>query len=192
MTAIRLVPIAWRIGIPKCSARMGVSRTPPPMPVSAPSNPAKKPSTTRSALSIAALHHPRGGGGFSLFVRVITRAHHGAGFDVAEAEAKGCFTQFAEFLGRVEARDGQMIARRAQILPDGKNVDAAAAEIAEYFDQFVRRFAEADHDAALCHHAGREFLGVIEQRESALVARSGANRAVEARDRFSIVIQNVG
>src|ERR1043166_7070023 len=34
MTATRLVPMASRIGMPKYSAKIGVSSTPPPMPVS--------------------------------------------------------------------------------------------------------------------------------------------------------------
>src|SRR4051812_41673030 len=53
MTATRLVPIAWRIGTPKWRARIGVSRTPPPMPVNAPSNPATNPRMSSSTVTIA-------------------------------------------------------------------------------------------------------------------------------------------
>src|SRR5580693_2218629 len=96
---------------------MGESRMPPPMPVIAPSNPAKKPSRTRSALSMPRLgHHPRRGGGLGLLVGVIAGAHHRARFNVAEAEAQRFVAQFAEFFGRVEARNGQVVARGAQIL----------------------------------------------------------------------------
>src|ERR1700675_3040955 len=111
--------MACRMGIPKFSARMGVSRTPPPIPVNAPSNPAKKPSSTRSALSIRRLsHHPRGGCRFRLLVRVIARAHHRSGLHVAEAEAQGFIPQLAKFLRRVEPCDGQVVARGTQVLAD--------------------------------------------------------------------------
>src|ERR1019366_5333278 len=143
-----------------------VSKTPPPMPVNAPSNPAKKPSSTRSALSMESLRdYPWSGGGPGLLVRVIAGAHHRSGLDVAEAEAQRFIPQLTEFLRRVEAGDRQVVARGAQILAHGENVNAAAAEIAEYLDEFVAGFAQSDHHAALGHHAGREFLGVLEQRE---------------------------
>src|SRR4029077_13625562 len=130
MTATRLVPIACRMGIPKCRARIGERRTPPPIPVSAPSKPAKKPSRTRSALSIVVLsYHSRCGCRLGLFVRVVAGAHHGTGFDVAEAEAQRFVPQLAEFLGRVEAGNGQVVARWTEILAYGKNVNATSAEV---------------------------------------------------------------
>ena len=48
-----------------------------------------------------------------LFVRVITRPHHRPGFHMAETKAQGFLFQIGEFFGRIEARHGQMIARRA-------------------------------------------------------------------------------
>ena len=80
--------------------------------------------------------HPRRGGGLGLLVRMIARAHQWSGFDVAEAEAQGFVPQIAEFLRRVETGNGQVVPRGTQILAYGKNVDAAAAEIAEHLDQF--------------------------------------------------------
>src|ERR1700685_1989737 len=107
--------MACRMGIPKCSARMGESRMPPPMPVKAPSSPAKKPSSTRSALSMPRLgHHPRRGGGLGLLVRMIAGAHQRSGLDVAEAEAQRFVPQLAKFLRGVEAGDGQVVTRRTQ------------------------------------------------------------------------------
>src|ERR1700691_281297 len=192
ITATRLVPMASRMGIPKCSARIGESRTPPPIPVTAPSNPAKKPSSTRSALSMPRLgDRLRSGGGLSLLVSVITGAHQRPGLDVTEPEAQGFIAQLTEFFRSVEARHGQVVARWTQILAYGKNVNPAPAEIAEYLDQLLNRFAQTHHHAALRHHAGREFLGVLEQGKSAFVTRAGAHRAIKARYRFSVVIQNV-
>ena len=65
------------------------------------------------------------------------------------------------------------------------------AEIAEDFDQFFRWLAEADHDAALRDHAGRKFLGVLQQIERALVARAGAHRAIQPGHGFRVVIEDV-
>src|ERR1700733_7914770 len=120
MTATRFVQMASRMGIPKCNARIGESRTPPPMPVMAPSNPAKKPSSTRSALSMPRLgHHPRRGGRLGLLVRMITGAHHRAGLDMAETEAQSFVPQVAELFRRVEPGDGQVVPRGPQILAYG-------------------------------------------------------------------------
>jgi len=50
------------------------------------------------------------------------------------------------------SRDG------AKILAHSKNVNAAAAEVAENLDQFLGGFAESDHHATLGYHAGENFL----------------------------------
>src|SRR5258706_1628490 len=192
ITATRLVPIACRMGIPKCSARMGESRMPPPIPVIAPSNPAKKPSTTRSALTMPRLgHHPRRGCGLGLLVRLVAGTQHRPGLDVAEAGAQRLIPQLAELLWRIEPGNGQVVARGAQVLAHGKNVNASAAEIAKHLDQFVRGFAQANHDSTLRHHAGREFLGILQQGESALVTGARTHCAIKSRDGFGIVIENV-
>ena len=93
-----------------------------------------------------------------------------------------CSRRSSEFVGRVEARDRQMIARGTQVLADGENIDAAHAEIAENLDQFFGRFAKADHHAALGDHAWRKLFGVLQQIESALVAGSRAHGAIKTRD----------
>src|ERR1700722_345510 len=72
-------------------------------------------------------HRPRRRSGIGLFVRVITRPHHGPGLNMAETEAQSLVSQIREFIGLVETGDGQVILRGPQILPDSKNVDAARA-----------------------------------------------------------------
>jgi hypothetical protein len=99
-------------------------------------------------------HHPRRRSGIGLLVRVIAGADQRARLDVAETEAERFIPQIVKFCRFVETSDGEMIFRRAQILPDGENVDSTGAKVAEDFDQFVGGFAEAYHDAALGHHAG--------------------------------------
>src|ERR1700692_2392505 len=151
ITATRLVPIACRMGIPKCRARIGVRRTPPPMPVSAPSMPAKKPSRTRSALSIVGLsYHARNRCRLGLFVRMIAGTDHGARLDVTETEAKRFIAEIAELLRCVETGNRQVVARRPQILAHRENIDAAGAEIAEDFDHILARLAQSPTNHAFC------------------------------------------
>src|ERR1700733_1480777 len=112
---------------------------------------------------------------------MIAGAHQRTGLNVAEAEAQRSLPQLAELLRRVEARNRQVIARRTQILTHGKNVDAAATEIAKHLDQLFRGFAQPNHHAALGDYAGRKLFGIFEQVESALVARAGAHGTIESR-----------
>src|ERR1022692_2807759 len=94
----------------------------------------------------------------------VTGPHQRSGLDMAETEAQSLFPQIGKLFGLIEAGNRQMILRRAQILPYREYVDAARAKIAEDFDQFFRRLSQANHYAALGHHAGREFLGILQQR----------------------------
>ena len=57
---------------------------------------------------------------------------------MAETETQSLFPQIGELVRLIEACDGQVILRRAQILPHGEDVNAAHAKIAKHFDQFVR------------------------------------------------------
>ena len=53
-------------------------------------------------------------------------------------------------------------------------------------------FAEADHDAGFGEPFGPQFFGVAQQLESALVARAGADDAIEARDGLGVVVEDLG
>ena len=95
-----------------------------------------------------------------------------------------------ELVGSVVAGDGEMILRRAEVLADGENVDADAGQIAVDGEELVHFFAETDHDSRFCNSVGIDFFGELEEAESALVTGSGADDAVEAWNRFGIVVQD--
>jgi hypothetical protein len=65
-------------------------------------------------------------------------------------------------------------------------------QIAEDFEQLVRLFAEADHDAGLGDPFGPQLFGVAQQLKGALVARAGADHAIEARHGLSVVVEDFG
>jgi hypothetical protein len=65
----------------------------------------------------------------------------------------------------------------------------------EFYD-FIKRFAEADHDSAFGQHASAFAIapsgGTLQQSHRLLVDGVGSDTAVKTRDRFSIVIEYVG
>src|ERR1700724_1700145 len=103
-------------------------------------------------------HRPGEGRGGGLFMRVIARSYQGTRFDVAEAETQGFVSERIELFRRVEASYGEMIPRGPQVLPDGKNVHVALAQIAENLNQFFGGLAQTNHHPALGYHAGGQFL----------------------------------
>ena len=84
-----------------------------------------------------------------LLVRVVAGADEGAGFYVAEAHLHGFVLEEGELVGGVEAGHREMIARGAEVLADGEDVDLAVGEVAEDGEELVHLFAHADDDAGL-------------------------------------------
>src|SRR5579864_4065094 len=80
-----------------------------------------------------------------LLVRMVAGADQRPGLDVAEAEAQSLFFQVSEFIRRVKARNRQMVARGAQILSDGKNIDPPCGKVAKDVNPFGHGFAEPNH-----------------------------------------------
>src|SRR5581483_6326911 len=71
---------------------------------------------------VGRLHRPFG---------VVARAHQRPGLDVGEAEALGVGAELGELVGVPPPGDGQVEGRRPQVLPQGEDVDAGAAEIGD-------------------------------------------------------------
>src|SRR5207245_774833 len=88
---------------------------------------------------------PRGRSSVRLLVRVVAGTYHRSRLNMAKPEAESLVSQINKLVRRVEPRDREMIFRGAQVLADRQDVDAACPEIAEHFDQFFARFAQADH-----------------------------------------------
>src|SRR5579859_475401 len=110
---------------------------------------------------------------------------------MTETEAQRLFPQVREFLGLIEACNGQVIFRRTEILSDRENVNTTHPQITENIYQFLRRFAQADHDTAFCHHAWREFLRVFEQRECPLISCSRTHGPIEPGHSLCVVVEHV-
>ena len=77
-------------------------------------------------------------------------------------------------------------------MPDGENVAVHRRKVAEDLQQLAGLFAEANHDPGFSDTSGIQLFGVFEQAQSALVARSRAHHAIEARDGFGVVVEHFG
>ena len=69
---------------------------------------------------------------------------------------------------------------------------SARGEVAEDFEQLGGLFAQADHHAGFGEPFGPQLFGVAQQFEGALVARAGADDAIEARHRLGVVVEHLG
>ena len=106
-----------------------------------------------------------------VFVRAIAGANQRAGLYMAEAHCHRFLLHEGKFFRRVVARDGQMVARRAQVLAHGEDVRAARGQVAEDVEQLADSLTESGDHSGLRHHAGRELLHVLQQLERPRVAR---------------------
>src|SRR6266852_3796143 len=82
--------------------------------------------------------------------------------------------------------------RRSQVLPDGQDVRALRNDVTHRCGDLVPRLTEPDHDPALADEIRCAFLRAAYLLERSLVAGLWANARVEARDRFDVVIQDLG
>src|SRR5579871_400225 len=85
-------------------------------------------------------------GGLGLLLRMVAGADERAGLDVTETHGESFVLEEGELLRRVEALHDEMVARGAEILPDGEDVDVAISEIAEDGEELVNFFAHAHDD----------------------------------------------
>ena len=89
-----------------------------------------------------------------------------------------------------EARDGEVLARRPQVLAEREDVDADLAQLAQHGAHLVELFAEAEHEARLRDGAAR--LRVAQDGVRARVAGLHAHLARQARHRLEVVREDVG
>lgn len=83
-----------------------------------------------------------------------------------------------------------MLQRGAQVLPEGDDADARAAQILEGAQHLLVALSEAHHHAALGH--GAPLAEVAQRLEAGAVPGPGAQRGGEALDRFDVVAHDVG
>src|SRR5262249_21475596 len=77
-----------------------------------------------------------------------------------------------ELVGRHEAFDFMMFARRLEILSDGEEVDLRGAKIVHDLQDLVPLFTQTDHDAGLSEHHRLNLLDPLQQPQRMKIART--------------------
>src|SRR2546428_3230220 len=122
---------------------------------------------------------------------VVGAADQGPGLDVAEAEREGLGAERGELLRGHVALHGQVLARRSQVLTEGQDVTADAAQIFENTGQFLLRLAEAEHQAGFGEESFPRATGRLEHGEGTRVTGARSHPAIEPGDRFQVVVEDV-
>ena len=84
-----------------------------------------------------------------------------------------------------------MILGGLEILAKGENISALRGEVLHRREDFVFFFAKTQHQACFCGDVGVSCFGAAEKFERTLVERAFAYLAIEARDGFGVVVQNI-
>src|SRR6266545_5754694 len=79
-----------------------------------------------------------------------------------------------------------------QVLADRDDVDACRAQVAQRREELIPVFSQPADNPGLGEQLGIHVLGTVEQLERPLVAATGPRDAIEPRDRFEVVIEDVG
>jgi hypothetical protein len=98
---------------------------------------------------------------------------------------------FGEFIRVDVAKNRKMFAGGLEILPEGEDVGSLSSQILHGGEDFVFFFAQAEHQTGFRGHVGVGFLGAAKEFKRALVDGTFADLAIEARNGFGVVIQNV-
>ncbi len=85
---------------------------------------------------------------------MVGRTNQGTGFHVRKAHGFAQLLIFGELVRMHESHDGQMFARRLEILAEREDIGALGNEVAHGSDYFVARFAQAEHHAGLGGNIG--------------------------------------
>ena len=81
---------------------------------------------------------------------------------------------------------------RLEILAHGQEIDAGRAHVVHHLVDFEPLLAEPDHHARLGEDVRRLALDALEQPQRGIVTRARADRRIEPRHRFEIVVVDVG
>ena len=106
--------------------------------------------------------------------------------------ASAVVSQRLELVGRHEALDLGVLARRLQVLADGEEVDVGRAQVVHHLQHLLALLAQAHHDARLGEHGGRQLLHLLQQPQRGEVARARADLEIEPRHRLEVVVVDVG
>jgi hypothetical protein len=123
---------------------------------------------------------------------VIGAPDQGARSDFEKSEFQGCFAVTLKLFRCNITVQRIGFGGRRKILPDGKEVAVRIPEVTEGLKQFRFGFSQADHDSRFAFYGIIHALDRLEQFERAPVISAGPDGGIEARDRFNIVVQDVG
>ena len=99
---------------------------------------------------------------------------------------------FGKFVGVDVADDGEMFACGLEVLAERKDVGSLPGQFFHRGNHFASFFSQAQHQTALGGDVGVSLLCAAQEFERALVERSFAYLAVEARDGFRVVVEDIG
>src|SRR5687767_2321954 len=108
-----------------------------------------------------------------LAIGVVAGSNHRAGLDVGKAHGQRFVLQRRKFFGRHVTSHLEVVATWAQVLPQGKDVDANGARLLHHLPDLVEGLSETEHEAGFGD--GAALLGVAEHGVAARVTRLHAH-----------------
>src|SRR6185436_9975632 len=121
----------------------------------------------------------------TLAVGVIAGADHGAGFHMGKSQRQGLGLERRKFIRCDITLDRQVLARGSQVLPQGEDVDADLAGLAQHRADLVQLLTQAQHQPGLGD--GTAPLGVREDGVRARVAGLDPHPPGQAGDGLEVV-----
>src|SRR5215212_12080056 len=163
-----------------------------PLPASAIAAPAAA-SSTAAAIALRIGSGGRARGLLERLLGVVARAHQRPRRDRLEAQRVGLALELGELVRVPVADDRQVVLRRAEVLPDGEDLDAVFAEDPERLDQLLLGLAQPGHEPGLGHDlVAAHLLGVLQYAARAQEPRAAAGQRIEARHGLDVVVEDVG
>ncbi len=105
--------------------------------------------------------------------------------------ARAIVAYSANASGVTNSGDRGVLHRRLQVLADGEEIDIGHAQIVHHLQDFGAGFAEPDHQAGFGEDRRIEPLHRVEQTQRLVVARARADRRIQPRHGFEIVVEHV-
>lgn len=129
---------------------------------------------------------------FDHFSRVVAATNKRSGGNLLKTHPPRDLTQFIKLL-RGDVPDHREVSfSRLKILAEGQKIDILAAEVRERFEQFVASFTQAEHQSTLGFRFRSNLFDAPEHfQRPGVIAFWSANTAVEARDCFHIMVEDL-
>src|SRR2546421_1851802 len=135
------------------------------------------------AVAVAMAISERSAGGrrsLHLLPRVVARAHQWAGFHMTVAHLEAVAAERSELVGRIVARDREMLARRTEVLADGQDVHVLRAQVPHRDQQLVPVLTQPADDPRLRERVGMHRLGPSQQFERPGITAAGSRQPVQS------------